>query len=334
MKKLPPHQALVAEGKWPIIGEAAPRESEEPWTLTLSGLVAQEKIWSLEELRRRPQIERVVDIHCVTRWSKLGARFSGLSLRSLLSDCDLHSSAAFLSFRARSEAGHHSSLKLSDIEGLDPMLALSYEGRALEKGHGGPLRLVVEGRYFYKSVKWVEAIEVLAEDRLGTWEGGSGYHNLGDPWLEQRYMVSGLTRDEMQTALKTGDLSGREILSLFADNFEFEQLNAKESLLRNASFRGARLYGARFQGCNLCNSHFQKAQLRGASFVDADLEGANFEGADIRGVDFRGARLFGASFCREDGGGEALLDEQTIIEESQLTVMSEVQKQFLARFIQ
>ncbi|MDF1663744.1 MAG: molybdopterin-dependent oxidoreductase [Planctomycetota bacterium] len=333
MRELPPNQAIVADGKWPVIGEAKPRASSAPWTLSVFGLVKNKQVLTLEDLRARPQIERTLDIHCVTRWSKLGARFRGIRLLSLLEEAVLDPSAGFVSFTARSDVGHNSSLKLSDLAALDPMIAFEYDGEALGTGHGGPMRLVVEGRYFYKSVKWLEQIELLAEDRLGTWEGGSGYHNLGDPWQEQRFMASGLSRKEMQKALSSGNLSGLEILSLLADHCEIEGLNAEGSLLRNASFRGSQLNGARFNECNLCNSHFQKAQLRGACFIDADLEGANFEEADLRGADFRGARLFGASFCSENGGRGALLDAHTKLELAHLECLSDAQRQFLKPWI-
>lgn len=333
MKELPPNQAIVAEGKWPVIGEATPRASSSPWTLSIAGLVEQERVYSLEELKSKPQIERVVDIHCVTRWSKLGARFRGLRLLDLLQETKVEAAAAFVSFVSRSEVGHHSSLQWSDLESLDPMIAFDYDGEALEPEHGGPMRLIVEGRYFYKSVKWLEKIELLAEDRLGTWEGGSGYHNFGDPWKEQRFMASGLSKREMQKALSMGDLSGLEILSLLADHCEIEGLNGVGSLLRNASFRNAKLNRARFDQCNLCNSHFQNAQLRGSSFVGADLEGAQFEGSDLRGADFRGARLFGASFCSENGDNGALFDADTKIEAAHLECLSEAQREFLKPWI-
>lgn len=333
MTELPPNQAIVADGKWPVIGEANPKPSSAPWRLSVFGLVGNELCLTLEELQSRRQIERTVDIHCVTRWSKLGARFRGLRLLDLLGECNVDASAAFVSFIARSEVGHNSSLKLNDLDALDPLIALEYDGAPLGIGHGGPIRLVVEGRYFYKSVKWLEKIELLAEDRLGTWEGGSGYHNLGDPWKEQRFMASGLSRAQMKRTLETGDLSGREILSLLGENYVMEGLNAERSQLRNANFRGGKLNGARFFQCNLCNSHFQNAELRGACFAEADLEGANFQDADLRGADFRGARLFGASFCNEETGAGALIDSETKFEVAHLTCLSETQRAFLKPWI-
>ena len=101
--KLPPHQALVAPGKWPVIGEPAPRRDSSPWRVEVFGLVTRPRSWSLEELRALPPVERLVDIHCVTRWSKPGARFAGVPLRTLLDACGPLPQERFLSFLSRRE---------------------------------------------------------------------------------------------------------------------------------------------------------------------------------------------------------------------------------------
>src|SRR5688500_3459515 len=97
---LPPNQQLVSQGKWPVVGEKSPRRSDEPWTISVTGLAENPKSWSLDELRRIPLEAFTVDIHCVTRWSRPGSRFRGLPLANLLAECRPLPSAKFISFRA------------------------------------------------------------------------------------------------------------------------------------------------------------------------------------------------------------------------------------------
>jgi DMSO/TMAO reductase YedYZ molybdopterin-dependent catalytic subunit len=158
----------------------------------VSGLVAHQRTWSLEELRDLSQIETRIDIHCVTRWSKLGAYFGGVLLQTLLDICQPLPQARFVSFVARSTRRHSTSLSLKDVLWLGTLLALSYEGQPLTQEHGRPIRTVVRDRYFYKSLKWLEEIRLVAEDELGYWEKEAGYHNEADPWREQRYIVPDL----------------------------------------------------------------------------------------------------------------------------------------------
>ncbi len=189
---LPPGQQLVAPGKWPLVGERAPAASAAPWTVSIGGLAQQEVRLNLEELRTLPQVEQVVDIHCVTRWSKLGVRFRGVSLAQVLHLVEPASGAKFVSFVACSDRQHNTSLPLDTALSLETLLALEVDGCPLSVEHGGPVRVVVPGRYFYKSLKWLTAVELLAEDRLGYWEANSGYHNEADPWRQQRYIPARL----------------------------------------------------------------------------------------------------------------------------------------------
>ncbi len=280
---LPPNQQLAAPGRWPLVGEKEPRRSDAPWTVSVEGLVTNPRRWTIEELRAMRQAERVVDIHCVTRWSKLGARFGGIELAALIEVCGPLPSARFVSFAARSERNHSTSLSLDDALGLGAFIALAYEAEPLDDAHGGPIRVVVPGRYFYKSVKWLERIEFLTEDRLGYWETEAGYHNGAEPWLEQRYIASNLDRRQLRQALAERDFSGRDFRSVDASGRDLRGLNARSSLLRDANFRRVDLAGARFDGANLSNAHLEGANLQDASFAGADVEGADFRGADLRG---------------------------------------------------
>lgn len=331
-KSLPPNQRLAAQGKWPLVGEKAarPLTGGEPWRISVEGLVATPQTWTLEEVKEMPRVERVVDIHCVTRWSKLGARFSGVPLKLLLDKCSSLPSARYLSFVARSTRSHSTSLPLEDALSLDALVALEYEGEPLEEEHGGPVRVIVPGRYFYKSVKWLERIEVLAEDRLGYWEKEAGYHNEADPWLEQRYIAPSVDRRTLFEALASKDFRGKDFLSLDAKGLELAGLNAQAALLRNADFRGVNLERARFQSANLSNAHFEGARLRSASFAGADVEGADFRRADLRGADFTGASMFGTTFCDEpDASSPALIDHTTTIDEESISKLLPPQQAFV-----
>jgi hypothetical protein len=325
----------VAAGKWPVIGERLPRDDRAPWHVSISGLVEQPLELSLNELRRLPYCQRQVDIHCVTRWSKLGARFGGVLLKDLLQQASVQRSARFIRFVARSARAHSTSLKLDDAIALNTLLALDYDDSPLPVEHGGPLRVVTPGRYFYKSLKWLERIELLAVDQLGYWEQVAGYHNAADPWLQQRYIATQLSRPQLEAILRQRDFSGLDLLNLEASGRNLAGLIAREALLRNADFRDCRLEHACFERANLSNAHFRGADLRGASFRDADVEGADFSGANLRGADFRGASLIGATFFDEQAGFEsastAALDGSTQIERASLAQLTPNQAALIER---
>lgn len=330
--KLPPHQQLAAPDRWPLVGEKAPdpQRANRPWSIVIRGLVERERVWTLDELRALPQVERVVDLHCVTRWSKLGAHFGGVPLKALLERCRPTPRARYLSFVARSARAHSTSLPLEVALEQDVLLALRYEGQPLPPEHGGPLRTVVPQRYFYKSLKWLEAIEVLREDRLGYWEREAGYHNAADPWQEQRYIVPDLDSAHYRKLLQKRNFSGQNLLGLDAQGRELSGLNAHEAQLRDAHFERANLEGARFEGANLSNAHFNDAHLRGATFVGADCEGADFRGADVRGVDFTRASLFGVTFVDEAPDSRAaLVDATTRIDARSLAQLTPPQQTFV-----
>jgi DMSO/TMAO reductase YedYZ molybdopterin-dependent catalytic subunit len=332
--QLPPGQQLVAPGKWPFVGERTSAVWIEPWTVRIHGLVDSPRLFSLDDLTSMPRGECTVDIHCVTRWSKLGARFGGVLLEDLIAVAHPRSAARFVAFVAHSERRHSTSLVLDEAIELGAMIAWECEGRPLAAEHGGPVRVIVPGRYFYKSLKWLAEIELLAEDRLGYWEAEAGYHNHANPWREERYMAPSLTRQQASAMLATRDWSGRDLRSIDAAGRELRGLRADGALLRDANFRRGDFQGASFREANLSNAHFENADLRGTSFAGADCEGANFSGADLRGVDFGGASLFGASFC-EEGSGEvverAVLDATTRIDAVAVEQLTPIQQEFVRR---
>jgi hypothetical protein len=279
-----------------VVGEKAPRPDNTPWTVTVRGEVATPQVFSLGEITALPQTTFTTDIHCVTRWSKLRRTFTGIWLTDLLTLCPLLPSARYISFIARSERDHSTSLLLADAVALPTFIALTAEGEALEEIHGGPIRTVVAGRYFYKSLKWLETIELRVEDKLGYWEAETGYHNHADPWKEERYIAPDTPPHLLSTALQTRDFSGLNLRGIVASGRDLSNLKATDALLRDAHFESSNLENADFTGANLSNAHFQNANLRGVSFRNADVEGADFAGADLTNADFTGASLFGTTF--------------------------------------
>ncbi len=316
-RKLPPGQQLAAPGRWPIIGERAPMSSAGLGSLEICGLVDHPRPWSLGELENLPQIEISLDIHCVTRWSILDMTFSGVLLEDVLNCAGVHATARYISFVAHSARGHSTSLAIRDALDCQTLIAVRCGGAPLSVEHGGPIRNIVPHRYFYKSVKWLTRIELLAEDRLGFWEAESGYHNGADPWREQRYMAPTIDRRTAARLIDSRDFSRHDLRSIDAQGHDLTGLRAVEALLRDANFRRTVLRNADFTRANLSNAHFERADLHGAIFRDADVEGANFAGANLRGADFTGASLIGCSFCdpiRDDGQPlQAVLDPQTTV---------------------
>jgi hypothetical protein len=324
----------VAEGKWPLVGERQPRAGDDAWAVAIAGAVEHVRTYQLADLRRLPQVERTIDIHCVTRWSKLGVRFSGVLLADLLQRASVEPTASFVSFVARSDRAHSTSLPLEEALRLETLVALEAEGKPLDTQHGGPVRTVVPGRYFYKSLKWLERIELLPEDRLGYWEETAGYHNTADPWLEQRYIAPSLTKQQAQALIAARDFSGRDLRGIEAAGHDLSRLVALQALLRDADFRRCNLRGACFDGANLSNAHLDSADLRDATFRGADLEGASFAGADLRGADLSGASLFGTSFILERDGqaiadSGAQVDSATRLDARQIEALTPLQRAFV-----
>jgi DMSO/TMAO reductase YedYZ molybdopterin-dependent catalytic subunit len=138
--------------------------------------------WTWDEFRRLQAEALTVDIHCVTKWSKLGTRWEGVAVDTLLDGID--TDAEFVLVFA--DGGYTTNLPLADVTNGQAWVVFGYEGEELEPEHGGPARLLVPHLYFWKSAKWVRGLRLLDEDVPGFWES-VGYHNYGDPWREQRY---------------------------------------------------------------------------------------------------------------------------------------------------
>ncbi|HJN65942.1 MAG: molybdopterin-dependent oxidoreductase [Gammaproteobacteria bacterium] len=334
-ERIPPGQQLLRAGRWPAVGESAPAGDDGDWTLSLRGLFREPRSITLRELSSQPQVDSSIDIHCVTRWSRLNIPFRGIPLNQLLADEHILPEAAYVSFIARSERAHSSSVPLAVAR--KSLLALEAEGKPLSREHGGPLRVVVPDKYFYKSVKWLEQIELLREDRLGYWEADAGYHNGADPWREERYVAPAISKQQAVRLMAERDFSREDLMGIDASGRELRGLRARAALLRNANFQNATLCDADFTGSNLANAHFQGADLQRAVFEDADLEGANLAGADLRGAALTGASLFGATFFEEATDSAparaALLDASTKLAADQISLLADDQEQYLRQFI-
>lgn len=330
---LPPRQQLIHAPRWPVVGERSARNDASPWTISVTGLARTPFQITLAELQALPARERTIDIHCVTRWSRLGMRFRGIDLEVLLKRAVPLDSARFASFVARSQRGHSTSLPLDVVYKLNAMVVWEAEDLALSEEHGGPVRMVVPGKYFYKSLKWLERIELLAEDRLGYWEADAGYHNGADPWNEERYFASSISKQEAATLIASRDFRGRDLRGIQANRRDLRGLKAAGALLRDAHFAEATLQEADFQGANLSNAHFRDADLRDADLRSADLEGADLSGADLRGADLRGASLFGATFVTMEmasqGTAGARLDSRTRIPLEALEALTDEQRAYV-----
>lgn len=178
---LPPGQYLT-EG-FPVLSAGpTPRVPLDEWELVITTESGQVHRWSWPELLALPSESVTVDIHCVTKWSKLGTTWDGVSLDTLLRDVETAADFAL----AHSYGGYTTNLPLEDLLDGKAWIAYRYDGDELDPEHGGPARLLVPHLYFWKSAKWVRGIQLLLDDEPGFWET-LGYHDYGDPWREQRY---------------------------------------------------------------------------------------------------------------------------------------------------
>ncbi len=182
--RLPPGQYDVG-GDYPVLtAEATPNVEASTWTFRVDGLVAAPRTWTWDEVRALPEETWRGDIHCVTTWSKLGTSFTGVGLDVLLEGVGVEPAATHVV--AWSHSGYTTNLPLADVTGGRAWLVWGHEGKPLTTEHGGPVRMLVPHLYFWKSAKWVAGLRLLDHDEPGFWER-NGYHERGDPWLEQRY---------------------------------------------------------------------------------------------------------------------------------------------------
>jgi DMSO/TMAO reductase YedYZ molybdopterin-dependent catalytic subunit len=181
--RLPPGQYLTE--KWPVLhAGSVPSTDLATWDLRVFGEVESELRLTWDELTGLRASENVQDIHCVTRWSRFDTQFKGVHWRELAALVNPKQTANFVI--AHAEQGYTTNVPISFLEADDALLAYEADGEPLGLEHGWPLRLVIPDKYFWKSAKWLRAIELRSNDQPGFWER-YGYHNDADPWQEQRY---------------------------------------------------------------------------------------------------------------------------------------------------
>ena len=181
--RIPPGQYLT--DRFPVLTVGPnPKYDLAAWDFTVFGEVEREVRLSWDELNALPRHDVTLDIHCVTRWSKLDTTWTGVRVKDVLDRAGLKPSATHV--MAYSDGGYTTNVPLDAVLDDDALLAHSYEGKPLEHDHGAPLRLIVPKRYFWKSAKFLRKLEVMSQDRMGFWEL-NGYHNDADPWQEQRH---------------------------------------------------------------------------------------------------------------------------------------------------
>ena len=181
--RIPPGQHLVTD--FPVLSAGpTPKTDLKKWTFGIEGLVKQPVRWSWDELQKLPAQDFVVDISCVTTWTKLDTKWRGVSLDVLFEHVEFDPKARFVT--AFSDGGYTTNIPIPDVVNGQAFVAFDYDGKPLPPEHGGPARLVVPHLYFWKSAKWVRGLRLMDEDRPGFWES-LGYNNHGDPWKEERY---------------------------------------------------------------------------------------------------------------------------------------------------
>jgi DMSO/TMAO reductase YedYZ molybdopterin-dependent catalytic subunit len=179
--RVPPGQYVVED--FPVLSAGpTPRTSLDRWSLTIDGAVDSARTWSWDQLRELPSETFTTDIHCVTKWTKLGTTWTGVSLDTLLEEVETE--AEYLT--AWCDGDYTTNLTLEDVSDGKAWIAYDFDGEPLDPEHGGPARLLVPHLYLWKSAKWIRGISFTPNDEPGFWEA-AGYHNHGDPWREQRY---------------------------------------------------------------------------------------------------------------------------------------------------
>ena len=183
---IPPGQ-VITHG-WPVLhaGSVPLELTPQSWTLRLSGEVESPTTLSYGQLLALPQKDVTADIHCVTSWTKLGTRWRGVPFKALVDHVRPTPRAKYVVMQC--EQGFTTSLPMDALLDDDVLVAHTFDGAPLASEHGGPVRMLVPKRYFYKSAKWLRGLAWVEVDEPGFWEV-RGYSNIADPWQETRYDV-------------------------------------------------------------------------------------------------------------------------------------------------
>jgi DMSO/TMAO reductase YedYZ molybdopterin-dependent catalytic subunit len=185
LQRIPPGQSRTK--KWPVLDAGGPpRVDLARWKLKVRGMVSHEVEWNWDEFTQLPRVRVFADFHCVTRWSRLGNLWEGVSTREIMALAGGPRPEASFVLAHGYDRGFTTNVPLANFLAEDALVAILHDGEPLSLDHGGPARLIVPRLYAWKSAKWLESIELLQRDQAGFWEG-NGYHMHGDPWKEQRH---------------------------------------------------------------------------------------------------------------------------------------------------
>lgn len=178
---LPPGQYLTED--FPVLSAGpTPDVDTADWKFSISTESGDLHAWNWDQLKALPIEDINTDIHCVTRWSKLGTSWRGVSLDTLFADVDTE----YEYVMASSYGGYTTNVPLADLLDGKAWIAFEFDGEDLDPEHGGPARLLIPHLYFWKSAKWIRGFRMMDRDDPGFWEQ-NGYHIRGDPWQEERY---------------------------------------------------------------------------------------------------------------------------------------------------
>jgi len=184
-QRIPPGQSRTR--KWPVLDASGPpRVDLTAWKLRVFGRVGQMLEWNWKEFCELPRIKVFADFHCVTRWSRLGNIWEGVSTRELVSRAGGLAPGAQFVLAHGYDHGFTTNLPVAEFLADDALVAITHDGEPITLDHGGPARLIVPQLYAWKSAKWLSGIEFMERDEAGFWES-NGYHMHGDPWREERH---------------------------------------------------------------------------------------------------------------------------------------------------
>jgi DMSO/TMAO reductase YedYZ molybdopterin-dependent catalytic subunit len=179
-RHLPPGQYPTDD--FPVLSAGpTPHITTDTWSFSITTEEGGENRWSWEEMLALPQEQVNVDIHCVTRWSKFGTQWKGVSVDTLFESVE--TSAGYV--MAESYGDYTTNIPLEDLLDGQAWVVHTFDGYPLQPEHGGPARLLVPHLYLWKSAKWVKGMRMMTENEPGFWES-VGYHYYGDPSREQR----------------------------------------------------------------------------------------------------------------------------------------------------
>jgi len=183
--RIPPGQSRTL--KWPILDASGPPAIDlADWRFRIGGLTGKDVEWNWEEFAKLPRVRVFADFHCVTRWSRLGNLWEGVSTRELIRLAGGLRPEAHFVMAYGYDRGWSTNLPVEHFLAEDALVAILHDGEAISTSHGGPARLIVPQLYAWKSAKWIAGVELIEKDKPGFWEA-NGYHMRGNPWTQERY---------------------------------------------------------------------------------------------------------------------------------------------------